>query len=320
VKNYDDSRKILYLCLYLVVSILLSKIFIPFFLDTTLHNAELSFFTKTFIGQIFAFGLPLFALLYLLKTNNGSKIVRERLFKLPDGPIFNKANVFFVLLTIGVYALIKWITESFMLFLYYLDPSNNLSMVPQHPNAQSFFVIVIVVAIIPAFIEELTYRGIYYDAFKSNKYMFISVSSIVFILAHSNPISNFTALVLSLYLCFVLINTQSIKTVILIHFLFNLISLGVSNYIVLPLSLHSAIQSYEALPSILGYALINLGLALFMLIVVIILSMSIFKKIKDKSHSIKKSTHVNKMSKREYLFSAILVLISFIAYLYFDFL
>ncbi len=310
------TRKIIVLNIYLLISVLLSKVIIPLTLNTLFSDTSFSFFTTSFIGQIFGFAIPLFLILMFAKKESNTKIKKENLFTLPNETIKSKRSVSFILLTFVLYFFVKTLTNSINSFLYYYNPSENLLLNPEYPNFTSFFVIIVIVAIIPAIIEEITYRGLYYDTYKDNKIVFVVVSTLVFVLSHRNYISLLTALSLSLYLSFVIINTNSIKTAISIHLLFNVISLTCSNYIFLPLSLESAVRLEYSLTNILGLGFINIGLGLLFLLALVILCKTILTKTKTTSVEVVEE-EISIPQKQDYILSIVLILIAISIFIYY---
>ncbi len=312
INTREPKIKIIGLVVYLLVSIIMSKWVIPFYLDTTNPNSDLSFFTVTFIGQIFAFGLPLYVLVKWVRITRNHSIEKSQIYEIPNKPLINKQSLKYILWVVPVYLVVKLLSESLMLGLYYFKGSSNLAVDIQQPNAQSFFIIVLLVAIIPAIIEEITYRGLYFDTYRDDKLKYVCISTLVFMFSHSNPISICTALILSSYFSVVIIRTQSIKLVIILHFLFNLISLWVSNYVVFPLSLLSAIKNVVTPQTVLGYGLINLGLGLGIIWMTFLL-----KKNRHVFIRIQSSGKFGFKFKYEDLLSILLIVIAISAYIVF---
>jgi len=88
---------------------------------------------------------------------------------------------------------------------------------------QIFFIAIIIIGIIPAFTEELFFRGLILDGLKSNysKKTAIFVSALLFGIIHLNPWQFFGAFIIGLISAWICIETNSILLCIYMHFFNN---------------------------------------------------------------------------------------------------
>jgi len=93
-------------------------------------------------------------------------------------------------------------------------------------TGDSLIVSIIVVSIIPAFTEELLFRGLILDGFQRNysKTKAIVISAILFGVIHMNPWQFLSASIIGLFMAWICINTNSIILCIYMHLFNNILS------------------------------------------------------------------------------------------------
>lgn len=93
----------------------------------------------------------------------------------------------------------------------------------------SYFVNILTVCIVPAFCEELLFRGIVLNSFRGlNKWIGITASAFFFMIMHGNPDQTIHQFLLGFALGYIAWETRNIWVTILIHFLNNFIAITMS--------------------------------------------------------------------------------------------
>jgi len=96
----------------------------------------------------------------------------------------------------------------------------------------SLIVSIIVVGIIPAFTEELFFRGLILDGLKNNysKIKAIVISAVLFGVVHMNPWQFLSASIMGLFAAWICINTNSIILCLYMHLFNNILSTIAERY------------------------------------------------------------------------------------------
>ena len=93
----------------------------------------------------------------------------------------------------------------------------------------SYFVSILTVCVLPAFCEELLFRGIVLNSFRGlNKWLGITASAFFFMIMHGNPDQTVHQFMLGFALGYIAWETRNIWITILIHFLNNFIEITMS--------------------------------------------------------------------------------------------
>lgn len=302
------NYKGLFLVLLLWVSIFLSTIGLPFILITLELESKLSFYLKTFLGQLFAYLLPISILVIATTRRAKSNFQKIGLFGLKD--FLKEKNKIkflpFILLTIIFYLIIHFLTESAANLYLYLTNDFSAVLLNSNVTFSNFLSLILVFAVMPAIIEEITYRGLYFSTFRNNKKLLYFTPTFVFSLSHGSIPSIITSLLLGLFLINVMDVTKSLKLLILLHFVYNFLSLIFSNYIKTPIS-PSEFIDYNQLPNvILGASLINFAIALALLIPFFKYREKILQNFEKKLIIVKEREDIRIYRKYNYLSSIIL--------------
>jgi membrane protease YdiL (CAAX protease family) len=97
---------------------------------------------------------------------------------------------------------------------------------------QIFIISVILIGIVPAFIEEMLFRGVLLNGFKRNysEKKAILISAMLFGIIHLNPWQFVTAFIIGVIMAWIYIKTESIILCIYMHFFNNIMSIIVLKY------------------------------------------------------------------------------------------
>ncbi len=132
-----------------------------------------------------------------------------------------------IVLVIASSPIAQWVTELILKSGY--DGSSILSLEINSP--QMLILGIVFMAIVPAFAEEILFRGMMARAFKRKSYVFaIFMCAFMFAIMHGNPIQLVHQFILGIVLCVVYFATGSIYAPIIVHFLNNTIAI-VGSYI-----------------------------------------------------------------------------------------
>lgn len=132
-------------------------------------------------------------------------------------------------LVVGSTPIAQWVAELFLSHGFKPSVVTTLKL----ETAGDLIVALIFMAIIPAFAEEMLYRGFIARAFKKKSFTFaIFMSAFVFAIMHGTPLQLVHQFVLGIVLCMVYFITESIYAPIIIHFINNAVAL-VGNFILI---------------------------------------------------------------------------------------
>lgn len=121
------------------------------------------------------------------------------------------------LFTMCIIPVITFINSISMMFV-----ENHLATELDSMNSNSLILNIILIALIPAFVEEITFRGIIFGGYRGSKTKYAIIgSALLFGLFHMNVNQFSYALVMGVLLCFLYEATGSIISTIFVHFIFN---------------------------------------------------------------------------------------------------
>ncbi len=133
-----------------------------------------------------------------------------------------KDLLFSIILFVGVFLGLTVLNVLFMEFLGVFSYTATESPFPDFSKIDGFIAGVLTVAILPAFLEEILFRGILLNCFKKlGKWKAILLSSLMFSLFHGNPMQTVYQFALGVMLALIAWQTRNIWFSILIHFLNN---------------------------------------------------------------------------------------------------
>ena len=164
------------------------------------------------IVEVFAVALPMF----LLCTFNKSGFVKTFCIKKIKFSKVRKCVCLGICLQpVAVVANYVW------QIVLDIESQTTYSVVPS--DAKNFIIIFLCTCIVPAFCEEFLLRGMYLSSVKRKGYGFaISASTIMFVLMHSDVSLLMAHAILGIATAFVVLNTNSVFSGILLHVSFNL--------------------------------------------------------------------------------------------------
>ncbi|MDD3382462.1 MAG: CPBP family intramembrane metalloprotease [Bacilli bacterium] len=264
--NFKKNRTI-YLVALLLITLLISRLFIPIALSATGYDIELTSYVKIFIGQIFGFIIPIILFLYITKVKRKLGLENEALYDLKTLKSEKEFKYFHILiLTIIFFIFNKFFIEGLNNIDSYFYDIYNINPIAEATLFKDFLVLILLYAILPAFIEEITFRGIYFVSFEKNKYLLFIIPTIVFALSHKGFSSVISAVIIGLYLMLIMYKTRSLKLVIGLHLLYNVLSLVFSNYIKLPFFVNQIKEGIYFKDNFLGGFLICFGISVIALV------------------------------------------------------
>ncbi|MDR2046717.1 MAG: CPBP family intramembrane metalloprotease [Clostridiales bacterium] len=130
------------------------------------------------------------------------------------------------LITVGAILLFLPFAELFVYILSLFGYSYSGTEIGGGDNAGSFVTMLLAVAVLPAFGEEMLFRGVYLNgARRRGSFFAVCFSSLVFMLYHGSPLQTVHQFLLGLILAYVAVVTGHIGYGIIIHFLNNFIGL-----------------------------------------------------------------------------------------------
>ena len=241
----------IFICIFL--SYTLIQFFFELFFPNYLSQTDLIRYSS--LLQPFFFALPIF---YLARKNQNfsnylienSEISQKNIFKnikqnLKFNFNFKPQILLYVLWGYVGYSLLGMGIESILNFIIpknWLDfleivleeylKIQNLLVINQSGNFIELLVIIFLIAIIPAFCEEILFRGFLMQniGFKRKINFAITISALIFSLIHFNILGFIPIFVIGIYLGALFYATQSIIPSIFFHFLNNFFVVIISNY------------------------------------------------------------------------------------------
>lgn len=166
---------------------------------------------------------------------------------------FKKCNPFYLYLSmpifLGLFFGLSWVNSLFLKAINY-QPSDIM------PNLDGihFYIAILVIAVLPAVVEEIVFRGLVLNGLKGNGTIFACfVSGMLFSIFHMNPEQTIYQFICGTIFAYIAIRANSILPTMLIHFFNNFIAL--CNY---------KFNFWET-----GNALIKEGSALYIIIIVL---------------------------------------------------
>ncbi len=201
-----------------------------------------------------------------------------------------KVNVKIISSALGISLVCLWLftnlTSGFMSILEKFGYSSGSSGT-DISTFGSWCLSIVTICIVPAFCEELLFRGVILNSFRGfNKWIGISVSSIGFMLMHGNPDQTVHQLILGFVLGYIAWETRNIWITILVHFFNNFIAITITW--VLSGGASNGEIIYEV-PS-WGQIALTLFLGVIYAIVGVLIIVSVTKSLKKESDKINSTT------------------------------
>ncbi|GHU50317.1 hypothetical protein AGMMS49975_01110 [Clostridia bacterium] len=183
-----------------VIAVYLFAQFALAFAGRYIHNGAV-------LGMALQIMLVLPVIIYLVIFK---KKPRDVFFLNPPGIINALLGITIMLAMYPIGAFLSLITAQFI-------PNNVSSYLTAQSQANSVWVMLLGMAIIPAIFEELSFRGVVFHSVKSSPRIKIVMSGVLFGLMHMNPSQLLYAIVLGMVLAFIMYYSKSIFTSIIGH-------------------------------------------------------------------------------------------------------
>ena len=221
--TYKDSYKTFLWALLLpqVVSIVLATIFSFFYTSTEELTSSLIYL---FVATILAQACFAFIVFYYNKKNKIGFKTATKLNNKCSAKNLIVCAVISVVAVFGFVNLINMINSGFASIGF-----NQTSYSLPNNTFYWFIINVILLAVIPAILEELVFRGMIFNGLRGRGFWFASViSTVMFALIHLSISQLIFPLIMGMIFCFVLEKTGSLKATITLHFCNNFIVLLIS--------------------------------------------------------------------------------------------
>lgn len=231
-----------------------------------------------FCAEIISVGVPV-AFLAMRRERCNKNNLLYKIYRIPIRSVGYPNVVLSIIVCIALFFGIYYIFNTCeIIYIYYTNDFSSVN-IQVGSNIQTFFLSLVVYALLPAIYEEILYRGMYFDAFHMNNIgVLYLVSSLMFASAHSGIVSIVNALVVGIILMQIYQKYRSLALTILLHFIYNLFSIIFTNYISLPYSALSILKDYANKVQMKASVIISFGVSGIMLIVVLLGLMAIIKK------------------------------------------
>lgn len=229
------------------------------------------------VAEFLTVGIPALLLASIHFRVDDTKVA---LYKIDDNPIKNIPLGTFLggmASCVGLFFFVTYAVNTVQLVYGLRTGEFVVTSLPEEFGFGTLITIIVVNALLPAVFEEIIYRGLYVDAFRQNKKRIIYlVPTFVFASLHSGVISFISAFLLGLMLIVFYEKFRSLKLVIIMHFLYNILGVIFGNCIIPPFSVLSVWLSHpndtQLLISIIVSAcitLLSLLLAIFLFVLCI---------------------------------------------------
>ena len=223
-----------------------------------------------FLAELLTVGIPA-----LLLATLHFKVDEEKtaMFKIDDAPINELPPVTLlasIISCIGLFFFITYAVNTVQLIYAFQTGRFVVSSLPEEYSFGIFIIILVINAVLPAVFEEITYRGLYYDAFRqSNKRTIYLVPTFVFASLHSGAVSILSAFLLGLMLIVLYDKFHSLKLTIVMHFIYNLLGAVFGNCIIVPFSVLSVWTMHPNNTQLLIAIAVSICITLLTLLIVV---------------------------------------------------
>ena len=261
------SKKISWLLILLLWYVLMVYFVTPILV-------EYMFLTNSVIAELFAeiisVCLPILTVLLIAKQDKSSMIPLFRICDVPMKMVTSRKLLLWIMVIVAISISVNYTFNIFEVI--YIIVTKNYSIISYIPEFDIvvFLFTVLVVAIIPSIFEELCYRCMYYDClYDTNWVLLYIITSLIFASLHVNIYSFINAFILGIFLMICYQQNKSLKLIVLLHFVNNLISIVLSNIVTLPLSPLRILEDYANDNQMIAAVIYYIGVVLFMLIILL---------------------------------------------------
>lgn len=219
---------------------------------------------STFLGQTITFILPILGLYYLTSTDQETLFDLSKDFK----PLEQKDKVHFILLGVSIFGVVY----TFKILVELIRAKNGIIAVTDTIDFHllSFLGMVVIFALVPAFLEEIFYKGIV-SKIALNKFELYFIVVLFFTLSHKGFIQGFVAFLFSNLLYLLFLRTKNLSVMILIHFVYNTLVIIFSNYVRLPFELSYIRLNDRLILQIDGFIYVVVGILILLVLVMTLL-------------------------------------------------
>ena len=261
IKAYPDIKHAALLCLLFLGIQIAGGLILGAVISVLGYSAESMIFG---IGTIFLFIISFAAVILIGFKKSGRKFNEVFLFKNVPPGVWLSVIIFmfgYVIISSGIDNLIN----------YFFPMPVFLQNTFQSMLGNDYFVIsLLLVGILPAFLEEMFFRGVVLSAFRINysQTKAVLLSALFFGIIHLNPYQFVTAFLIGLIMAYVLIKTNSILPAVYMH-LFNNVTAVIVMRIESPFVIEGFNSSYGERSfqpwwfNLIGIILAGAGAALF---------------------------------------------------------
>lgn len=243
----------------IVIFIVSKKIIFPFAYFFLEGNNEILYIV---LAQIFCLFIP--GLFYIYHVF--SKQEKAKLSKMVTS-VKGKFIPVTILLSIIFAFIIMLIRDSYEAIIVYMKDDVTHLRLPNVLNASKLLPYLLIFVIMPAFIEEIIFRGIVGTILRQSKLSFLFlISALTFAIAHDTPFGMFVGFIMSLLSMYLFITTDSLVPSIFLHAIYNGFMLIVDNFYIMPTYITELITMVESREQLLIAALILLWMAVLLLI------------------------------------------------------
>ena len=249
------KRPIVIITIFITTTMLLSYTISPILISWVSTNILVS----TFLGQIFSFILPILGLYYFTSTDQEIRFDLSADFK----PINSNDKFLYVLLAILIFGFLY----TLKILIELIRAKYGIVIVSEQIDFHflSFFGMVIIFAIVPAFLEEILYKGVISKIALNNIEIYVIVV-LFFTLSHKGFTQGLIAFLFSNLLYILFLKTRNIGIMILVHFVYNVLVIIFTNYIRLPFELSFIRLSDRLFTQIDGFIYMVSGMLLLFVV------------------------------------------------------
>lgn len=221
--NYPKIKNAIYLCLLLLGIQIVAGLVIGFIIGLLgIGTDSIIYGIGIILLNLLSFGLVIF--LGYKKTHKNFKEVFL---------INNVSLIYWVSIIVFMFGFVIISSEIDNILQYFLPMPTFLQNIFESILVNKYFIVsILFVGIIPAFVEEMLFRGVILSGFRGNYSIkkAIILSSLLFGIIHLNPWQFMSAFIIGIISAWICIRTESIILCIYIHLFNNIVSVFVMKF------------------------------------------------------------------------------------------
>lgn len=270
-----DTKKKLGLVIHTVWFWIAWMFFVPLLVQYLFDSES---YIADFLGEIITIGLPA---RLLIRYRDKRKEKKEYLYRIEDVSLKrlpHKGLMGSMLSCVSLFLFVTYAINTAQL-VYYLRTKEFYSFsTVEEFHLLGFTMALIINALLPALLEEILYRGLYRDAFRNhNKFIAIFIPSLVFASLHANIIPMSNAFLLGMLLMILYQRSGSLKLVIILHAVYNILGIIFNQYVALPFTTLSLFNSDSNEMQIVYALVISIAVTLLSLVMIFLSVGNCFK-------------------------------------------